>query len=92
MSTKNVNKSTTIVLDEKLLKSTESKLKIHAKALGIPSGAAESFIEKSIKSATDSLKNKSLITDTDFTRALKKELKKYHADLAYVYENYDKII
>ena len=80
------------MLDEKLLKSTESDLKIHAKALGIPSGAAEAFIKKSLKAAEKSLKGKKIITEADFTRAITKELKKYHADLAYVYENYDKII
>ncbi len=80
------------MLDEKLLKSTESDLKIHAKALGIPSGAAEVFIKKSITGAKKSLKNRKIITKSDFTRAVTKELKKYHPDLAYVYENYDKII
>ena len=80
------------MLDEKLLKSTESDLKIHAKALGIPSGAAEAFIKKSITGAKTSLKNRKIITKSDFTRAVTKELKKYHPDLAYVYENYDKII
>ena len=80
------------IFDEKLLKTTESTLKIHAKALGIPSGAAEVFIQKSLKDTTKSLESKKIITESDFTRALIKELKKYHADLAYVYENYDKII
>ena len=80
------------MLDEKLIKSTESDLKIHARALGIPSGAAEIFIKKSLTAAEKSLKGKKIITEADFTRAVTKELKKYHADLAYVFENYDKII
>ena len=79
-------------LDEKFLKSTESDLKIHGRALGIPSGAAEVFIKKSLKAAEKSLKGKKIITESDFKRAVTKELKKYHADLAYVYENYDKIV
>lgn len=68
------------------------ELKIDAKALGIPEGAAEQFIERTIKGAHKTLKRKSLITETDLNRALVKELKKYNADLAYVYENRDKII
>ena len=67
-------------------------LKIHAKALDIPSGAAEIFIDKSITAATKSLNRRKIITENDLTRALVRELKKYHADLAYVYENHDKII
>ena len=48
-------------------------LKIDAKAVGIPSGAAEMFIDNVISN-------------------VKKQLKKYHADFAYVYENRDKIL
>lgn len=67
-------------------------LKVHARALGIPSGSAEIFIKKSITAAEKSLKNRKIITKNDKIRAISKELKKYHKDLAYVYENYDKII
>ena len=70
----------------------KKELKTHAKALGIPSGAAEIFIDKAIAGATKSLKSKKLITDQDLTRAIAKELQKYHADFAYVYKNHDKII
>ena len=72
--------------------SVKRTLKIHAKALGIPPGAAELFINRTIKDATKSLKSKKIITDHDLDRAIVKELKKYHADFAYVYENHDKII
>lgn len=64
----------------------------YSKGLRIPEGAAEDFINKSIKSAEKSLAKKSIITEKDLFLAIKKELKKYNADLAYVYENYDKII
>lgn len=67
-------------------------LKIHAKGLGIPAGAAEIFIERSLSAALKSLGRKTLITEKDLRHALVKELKKYNTDLAYVYENYDKII
>lgn len=67
-------------------------LKIHAKALGIPSGSAEIFIKKSITAAEKSLKSRKIITKNDRIRAITKELKKYNKDLAYVYENFNKII
>ena len=67
-------------------------LKIDARAVGIPEGAAEVFVERTMKDAKKTLKNRSIITENDLKRAILKELKKYHADLAYVYENRDKII
>ena len=74
--------------EKKLIK----ELKIDARALGIPSGAAEIFINETLKSVKKSLKSKNIITEYDLKRLVTKELKKYHADLAYVYENRDKII
>lgn len=79
-------------MDESSEKSLRKILKIHAKALDIPEGSAEIFIDKSIASAKKSLSKHKFITDQDIVRAVAKELKKYHADLAYVYANYDKII
>jgi hypothetical protein len=73
-------------------KDLKKLLKTDAKALGIPSGAAEIFIERTLKSVEKSLKSKDLITESDLTRLVVRELKKYHADLAYVYQNRDKII
>ena len=73
-------------------KEITKNLKIDARGVGIPEGAAETFIERTMKDAKKSLKNRSIITEQDLNRAIIKELKKYHADLAYVYENRDKII
>lgn len=73
-------------------KTLTKELKIDARALGIPAGAAEVFIQKSLKAAKKSLSNKSSITHQDLTRVVAQELKKYHADLAYVYQNRDTII
>ena len=67
-------------------------LKIDARAVDIPEGAAESLIERTMKDAKKSLKNRSVITEKDLSRVILKELNKYNADLAYVYENRDKII
>lgn len=67
-------------------------LKIDARGLGIPSGAADMFIERTIRAVQKELRPKQIITEQDLKRAVVKELKKYHADFAYVYENRDKII
>ena len=77
------------VLDEKKLK---KELLIDAKAVGIPVGAAELFVEKTIKDAKKALKTKKIITESGLERTVSRELKKYNADLAYVFENRDKII
>lgn len=68
------------------------ELMIDAKALGIPVGSAEVFIERTLKSADKSLRYKTIITKTDLKKAIARELKKYHKDFAYVYEKRDKII
>lgn len=68
------------------------QLKRDAKALSIPAGAADSFIKLTLKSVKVTLKNKKVITESDLTRALTKELKKYHKDFAYIIQNRDKII
>lgn len=79
-------------MDDKTLKSLRSDLKLHARALDIPSGAADDFINETIKSVQKSLSKKSTITSADLTRLVVKNLKKYNADFAYVYENRDTII
>lgn len=68
------------------------ELKINATAIGLPSGAAEIFIEKTLDSLEKSLKTKEIITKQDLNRLLIKELRKYNKDLAYVYKIHDKII
>ena len=73
-------------------KSIEQILKTHARAMDIPAGSAEIFIKKSLNAAAKTLGKHKILTPDDITRTVSKELTKYHADLAYVYENYDKII
>lgn len=79
-------------MDDATLKSLTRSLKRHAHAIGLPEGAAETFIEKSLADVTKKLQNKTIITEEDLTRAIVKELKKYNPDFAYVYQNRDKII
>lgn len=79
-------------MDQKTIKHQKSALIIHAKALGIPSGSAQIFIDKAVLASTKKLEKQTITTDADIVRTLAKELKKYNPDLAYVYENYAKII
>ena len=50
-------------------------LKIDARALGIPSGAAEIFIQEVIKNLKKTLKSKDIITEKDLERFIEKDLK-----------------
>lgn len=80
------------MIDEKIIKTLTEELKLHAKALGLAPGSSDIFIKKSLTSAQKSLKSRKIVLKADLVRAVAKELKKYSPDLAYVFENYDKII
>lgn len=79
-------------MDEKYQKSLKKELKLHAKALGIPSGAADSFINLTLEAVSAKLKTRKIVTDADIRRLTAKELAKYNKDFAYVFKNYDTII
>ena len=80
------------MLYELTLKSLKTLFLSYSRAINIPEGAAEDFIKHALSDASKALKNKTVLTDNDLKRVLYKELKKYNADLAYVYKNCDKII
>ena len=63
-----------------------------AKGVGIPTGAARPMSEQIADKVLNWAKKRDAITEADLYRQLAKEAKKYNADLAYVYENHDKII
>lgn len=67
-------------------------IKVEAKALGIPSGAAEDFAKCAAKAVDEKIKKRKVLTKRDLERIISTELKKYNADLAYVYQIRDKII
>lgn len=75
--------------DEKAIR---RELKIDARAIGIPSGAATIFIDRTISDAKKYLATKNTITKKTVKHAIYRELKKYNTDLAYVYQNRDTII
>ena len=79
-------------MDKKTEKALVQELKLHAKALGIPEGSAEIFINQTLESIKKFLKNKSIVTSSDLDRVIIKSLKKYNKDFAYVYQNRDTII
>lgn len=79
-------------MDDKTIKELKKELILHAHALDIPEGASDAFINSTIKSVEKSLKSKSNVTPFDIKKTTLKELKKYHPDLAYVYEIHDTII
>ena len=78
-----------IELNEKKIR---GELEIDAKALDIPSGSAEVFIDRTLKVTFKKLQNRSIVTEKDLNDIIFKELSKYHKDFAYVYKNRDKII
>ena len=79
-------------MDEALEKNIKRELKLHAKALSIPEGTIDSFIKEAMPTIKKSLEARTILTRSDVARIVAKEIKKYNKDLAYVYENHDKII
>ena len=79
-------------MDPSTKKSLTRDLHRTAKGLGIPEGSADAFIARVIPAVEKSLSHKSIITESDLTRALVRELRKYNPDFAYVYEIRDIII
>ena len=67
-------------------------LMIDATGLGVPPAAAELFIQKTLDAVETKLKPKKIITQHDLTLAIAHELKKFHPDFAYIYQNRDKIV
>jgi hypothetical protein len=67
------------------------EIKLHAKAIGLPSGAADDFIKCVLKSVTKRLSQGDYPPST-VRNVVAIELKKYSPDLAYAYKNHDKII
>lgn len=75
-----------------------SKKKIHedikreAKILGLHPGTAEIIADNVVDKVIAWSKKRSMITEDDLNQRLSKEIKKYNADLAYLFESKGKII
>ncbi len=63
-----------------------------AKSINLAPGFAATVSEKVADAAEQKISKLSTITKNDLERIVTSELKKYSADLAYIYRNRDKII
>lgn len=82
-------------MSEKIILEQEALAKqvaCDAKGVGVPAGVTKVMSDQIAKKVVDWAKKRSTITEADLYRRLAKESKKYSSDLAYVYENHDKII
>lgn len=70
----------------------ESDLIREATSLRIPKSVAQNIAQKVTNNLTQWLEKRPLVTDSELNFKIAKELAKYHSDLAYVYQNRDKII
>lgn len=70
----------------------EKQIICDAKGVGIPAGSAKMMAGQIAKKVLDWAEKRGTMTEADLYRQLAKESKKYSVDLAYVYENHDKII
>lgn len=78
-----------IVLESAAL---EKQIVCDAKGVGIPAGSAKAMASQIAKKVLGWAEKRGTMTEADLYRQLAKEAKKYSVDLAYVYENHDKII
>ena len=73
-------------------KKLREELLRECKVLGLHQGAAEMMVERVVAAVEKWAKEQTMITQNDLERAVEREVKKYNADLAYVYQNRGKII
>lgn len=78
-----------IILEQKTL---AKQVACDAKGVGVPAGATKAMADQIAERVVSWAKKRNTITEADLYRRLAKESKKYSPDLAYVYENHDKII
>lgn len=88
MKRKNHRKATKVFNLEAL----ESQLMRDAKAVGLSKDSATLITKRVSKQIAKWIEDKELITQDDLYRRIAKETRQYSQDLAYVYENRDKII
>lgn len=69
-----------------------SELRQEAQSLGLPEDVADLMVERVVAKVAQWLDGRPAVTEADLNRKLALELQKYNVDLAYVYQNRDKII
>lgn len=69
-----------------------SELRADGRSLNLPENSVEPIIEKVLRAVLTWMENRDIITKSDLKRTVGLELEKYSKDLAFVYENREKII
>lgn len=64
----------------------------NAKSIGLPEGWAKQIATRVAKDTDEWIADKEIVTESDLRRQIIKELKELSPDLAYAYQNHDKII
>lgn len=64
----------------------------HGAGLGMPKGWLEQIAELAASAVDVWVSTKSAVTEEDIRKQVVNQLKPLNADIAYAYENYDKII
>lgn len=72
--------------------SVKEKIIQHGAGLGMPKGWLEQIAELAASAVDKWAASKDTITEEDIRKQVVNQLKPLNADIAYAYENYDKII
>ena len=70
----------------------ERQLHLDAKGLGLHPGAADAFIGRVLRTISTQITHRQITNDRQLHAAIYRELKKYHPDFAYIFQNRDKIV
>lgn len=70
----------------------EQSILRNAKSIGLPEGWAKQIAKRVSKETDAWIADKEIVTESDLRRQIVKELKDLSPDLAYAYQNHDKII
>ena len=70
----------------------ENLLKIDAKGLGLHPGAADDFVDRVVTTVSRQVSAGKILTKRELKSTIVRELKKYHRDFAYIFQNRDKIV
>ena len=70
----------------------ERQLHLDAKGLGLHPGAADAFIGRVLRTISTQITHRQITNNRQLHAAIYRELKKYHPDFAYIFQNRDKIV
>lgn len=64
----------------------------HARGIGLPEGWAKQIAKRVAKATDEWIADKDIVTEDDLRKKVIQELKELNPDLAFAYQNRDKII